>query len=261
MRSPNSLRNVVPAAYSKEERMSVIFLNYFPIFNTDSASSNSGLENERQSPLLRLPTNIRNRIYKYATESCWVHISYVVRGETLTPGDCWGVPQPSYFQRVYHPDQLGGYYYTFRLDPRFPLGHRLGNPEPNRLPLVCGQLYKETVLLPYERNVWLFEDAHVFRQFVEKDRKWPVAQRRAVRTVMTASELYVKDLWKKLFLRLETVIVRGQKGELTYVDPRLKKETTAGTVKGKGKATKNSFGKAKGSRKKKSERVELKEGE
>ncbi|KAF2809924.1 uncharacterized protein BDZ99DRAFT_570561 [Mytilinidion resinicola] len=143
------------------------------------------------------------------------HISYVVRGETLPLGDYWGVRQSSYFQRVHHSNQYGGSYYTFLLDPRSPQINTLSYPEISRLPLDCRQLYKETVLLPYDSNVWSFEDAHVFRQFVEKDRKWPVAQRRAVRTVMTASELYVKDLWKKLFLRLERVVLRGRNGELT----------------------------------------------
>lgn len=54
---------------------------------------------------------------------------------------------------------------------------------------VCRQLYRETSLLPFQLNAWFFESTCVMERYVFRERRLPLAQRRAIHTLYVNSRL------------------------------------------------------------------------
>ena len=63
---------------------------------------------------------------------------------------------------------------------------------------VCRQLYRETALLPYSLNVWSFENYYVMKRYILKEKRLPLLQRRAIRTLLVGSELSCRGLSKTM---------------------------------------------------------------
>lgn len=49
---------------------------------------------------------------------------------------------------------------------------------------VCRQLYEETATLPFEWNVFSFEHQSVFERYIMREKRLPLFQRRALRTLL-----------------------------------------------------------------------------
>jgi hypothetical protein len=110
--------------------------------------------NARESPLLRLPAELRNRIYDLV----------------LYEGD-YNFASHFYIKDDQDQDDFLNFE-GFKVDPKVP----------NRLGLIrtCRQLYAETVLLPFSLNTFVFR-THAMQYFF--DSKTTMAQSRAIRAI------------------------------------------------------------------------------
>ncbi|KAF2258995.1 hypothetical protein CC78DRAFT_621388 [Lojkania enalia] len=140
--------------------------------------------NARESPLLRLPAELRMKIYEYVLGGGnTIRIEQVMldcgtAGELgLTPTFAWGCSV-------------------------FPPGTDHYNITPNHMPCgvqaarsftllngVCRQLYKETATLPYILNKWADDYVlswSVLYQYSFVEKRLPPPQRRAIRTLFSA---------------------------------------------------------------------------
>ena len=146
--------------------------------STPNLSSGSWRLNQQCSPLLRLPPELRSLIYDYVLAGHHIHVLYrpwvrrwrkknFQRFEEVTRGGfhCQTTPDP-------------------RLRPSKSMSRRLQQRGFTLLSPVCRQLYRETPLIPYQRNVWSFENYYVLNRYVLKENRLPLLQRRAIRSVM-----------------------------------------------------------------------------
>jgi len=69
---------------------------------------------------------------------------------------------------------------------------------------VCRQLYLETALLPYKLNAWSFENKSVMERYVVREKRLPLPQRRAIRTLYVNGPMS-KSL-EKFFGGLEVIV-------------------------------------------------------
>lgn len=138
-------------------------------------------QNQRRSPLLRLPPELRNRIYELVLDvgqvnvgfKRWEHRLRTPHGrrafDTIEGGFCCRVLGRD--ENPWRPSK-----------PPVP-----GDPAPSRgmtlLSPVCRRLYHETTLLPYTLNAWSFASRHVMERYVMKEKRLPLPQRRAIHTL------------------------------------------------------------------------------
>lgn len=149
------------------------------------------LHNLESSPFLRLPPEIRNRIYALVLTVGQIHIRY----------------RPWRHHEHYNEAIRGGYYAlvldttqdpwattpasssssSFRTAP-FHVGGGLGLRKAlTLLSPVCRQLYGETATLPFCLNTWSFENTHIMDRYLRREKSLALAQRRAI-CVLIANE-------------------------------------------------------------------------
>ncbi|KAK3306389.1 uncharacterized protein B0T15DRAFT_509776 [Chaetomium strumarium] len=157
--------------------------------------------NQQSSPLLRLPPELRNRIYELVLDVGQINVRFKkweLRQRTRRNG-----------QRYY--ETIEGGFWCLVLDrdqnpwrslrstyPAAPRGMTLLSP-------VCRQLYHETVLLPFRLNAWSFESAHVMDRYVMKEKRLPKPHRRAIRLLYAQAVLPAAV--EKYFGGLEEVVL------------------------------------------------------
>ncbi|CAK7275526.1 hypothetical protein SEPCBS57363_006736 [Sporothrix epigloea] len=145
--------------------------------------------NADDSPLLRLPPELRNRIYDLVLNVGQIHVRH--RPWRLRK------PLPSPTER----SGMTGEFYAIALDVNQDAwskkscrsfaksSNRRSVPLPDALtPLaaVCRQLYRETATLPFSVNAWSFESAHVMERYLLRDKLLALFQRRAIAVLIVS---------------------------------------------------------------------------
>ncbi|KAK1497010.1 hypothetical protein CTAM01_08022 [Colletotrichum tamarilloi] len=144
------------ATYAKGKRYGV--LGYLP--EPGSREAELWELNRTQSPFLRLPPEIRNKIYCLLLSNMGIHVLHDPKTGsfhclTLRPG---ANPWTSV--------------------PAAVLGRGL-----TLLVLVCRQLYHETELIPYRENAWSWATPGLMERYLLTERRMGFAQRRVLREV------------------------------------------------------------------------------
>jgi hypothetical protein len=135
--------------------------------------------NQTKSPLLRLPAEIRNRIYELVLGSKTIVIDF----------------------KPYHVNNSGVVERTFNYTPTTYRGHV--NPFPARsiskslftttkltlMNSVCRQLYHETEILPFKLNCWAFEKYLTMMNFLFVDKQLMRKQRAAIKELLVTDQL------------------------------------------------------------------------
>ncbi|CAI6233516.1 unnamed protein product [Periconia digitata] len=151
--------------------------------------------NAAESPLLRLPAEIRLMIWKYALGGNTIMMNFTARHHNLSfsADEEGGFFPPGRFSCLTFPDRISPFLKSSvgKASKGFTL---LNN--------VCRQLYKETALLPYELNSWACNDDKFFLRYVREKRLLP-DQRRAIKRYHTTRECY-RSFLNEAFLRLKT---------------------------------------------------------
>ncbi|KAK0642031.1 hypothetical protein B0T16DRAFT_334305 [Cercophora newfieldiana] len=201
--------------------------------------------NRTASPLLRLPPELRNRIYELVLSvgqinvcyKKWSHKNHTTRSgqrttETVVEGgfycrilpktqDPWKLAVTS---RNHSGAAAQGESSSDTKTTKYPQGMTL-------LSSASRQLYNETVLLPYALNVWSFESNHVMERLLLKEKRLPVLQRRAIRILYTPSVLTVAV--EKALGSLEVLLLQGGV-RMTRVVIEKGEGDASGSGKGKG---------------------------
>lgn len=169
--------------------------------------------NRLDSPLLRLPPELRNQIYELVLEVGQINVCFKkfehwkarthTNGqryyETATPG--------GFFCRVLDRDQN-----PWTLPPASQCQRGM-----TLLSSVCRMLYKETVLLPYSLNVWSFDTMSTMERYILKEKRLPRPQVRAIRVVYTKAVL--PDRFDRSLGGLDVMLVQGGLRLTKVVDP------------------------------------------
>jgi hypothetical protein len=182
--------------------------------------------NRLNSPLLRLPFELRLQIYRNVLGDRQIHIFFVPwqhkqrikNGQAYTETikgefryevlekrqDPWKVDRRDL--RKQHPRDL--------INPRGPTVAAAAaddddTPQITLLSGVCRQLYLETALLPHQLNTWSFETMNVMERYILKENRMPLMQRRAVQ-MLYCKERLSKALEKK-FGGLKVIIWKDGK--------------------------------------------------
>src|SRR4051794_33759956 len=135
--------------------------------------------NRLESPLLRLPPEIRNQIYELVLDVGQINVCFKKfehwKARTHNNGQrCYETAAPGgFFCRILERDQNP---WTIRPTASCPRGMTL-------LSSVCRMLYKETVLMPYELNVWSFDSLPTMERYILKEKRLPRPQVRAIRVM------------------------------------------------------------------------------
>lgn len=151
------------------------------------------------SPLLRLPGELRNRIYELVLDVGQVHVLYKRWGHRARKDGKLGYET---IEGGFHCQVLDR-----RQDPWAP--RPTGGPPRKGMTLlsgVCRQLYHETSALPFGLNYWSFENVGVMDRLFIKEKRMTRAQRRAIKTLY--SELPLTVSHDKVFENLEVVLLR-----------------------------------------------------
>lgn len=114
-----------------------------------------GAANARNSPLLRLPAELRNKIFKEAIGNNCISIVQERRPMGSTHNVVKNYGPPDHFQDKYPTLGESSAYY--------------------HIPLVCRQVYNETALLPYSLNIFSFKSAGLRRHVLPEEvgiQKW-----------------------------------------------------------------------------------------
>ena len=78
---------------------------------------------------------------------------------------------------------------------------------------VCRQLYNETAPLHYRLNVWSFENYYVMKRYILKEKRIPLLQRRAMRTLLLGPGNYLPLTIERYLGGLEVLLVE-HKGKI-----------------------------------------------
>ncbi|KAK4097674.1 hypothetical protein N658DRAFT_518468 [Parathielavia hyrcaniae] len=133
--------------------------------------------NHQNSPLLRLPPELRNRIYELVLDVGQIHVCFKKwkhRVQTRSGQRYYETTEGGFCCRILDRDQNP----WKTIDAAFECSPRRGM---TLLSPVCRQLYHETALLPFRLNAWSFESAQVMDRYVLKEKKLPRPHRRAIR--------------------------------------------------------------------------------
>ncbi|KAL1591500.1 hypothetical protein SLS60_011892 [Paraconiothyrium brasiliense] len=159
----------------------------------DSAEAQAWSANQSNSPLLRLPSNVRRSIFEYALGGNSIEFGYVTYlVETLPDGKQRSVPYFQYTSNVYDDrhNPFQGSRVLLHDDPDF-LGMTLLNG-------ICRQLYFETYTLPYSLNDFYITSSNaLFNFLVQEDRLQP-QQCKAIKSLVILHELPVPAVLEKL---------------------------------------------------------------
>ncbi|KAK5652223.1 hypothetical protein OQA88_10720 [Cercophora sp. LCS_1] len=166
--------------------------------------------NKVASPFLRLPGEIRNRIYELVLDVGQIHVRYKRWEHRRKNGQLGYETIPGGFhclalKRRQNPWASGG----------VPISNKRGM---TLLSGICRQLYHETSALPFGLNYWSFENVGVMDRLFFKEKRVTRAQRRAITTVF--SELPLTTTHDKAFEGLEQVLLKhgGKMVRLTRIN-------------------------------------------
>ncbi|KAK4184817.1 hypothetical protein QBC35DRAFT_390883 [Podospora australis] len=168
--------------------------------------------NQQASPLLKLPPELRNRIYELVLHVGQVNVCYK-RWEHKKRLRAKGLPcnnnKNDNDKKI--DNNEGGFYCRLLPERQNPWETNGLKHRPQRgmtlLSGVCRQLYHETALLPYSLNAWSFESAHVMDRFVMKEKRLPIPHRRAIHLLY--SQTVLTTALEKYFGGLKVVLVAG----------------------------------------------------
>lgn len=171
--------------------------------------------NQQVSPLLRLPSELRNQIYELVLDVGQINVCFKKwehRARTRSNGQ-------RYYETI-----VGGFccrilgrdqnpWREVKQAPRTTAGPSLPPPPPPPPPRrglkllspVCRQLYHETALLPFRLNAWSFESLHVMDRFVMKEKRLALPHRRAIRLLY--SQTVLPAAVEKYFGGLEVIVL------------------------------------------------------
>ncbi|KAK0742094.1 hypothetical protein B0T21DRAFT_381792 [Apiosordaria backusii] len=170
------------------------------------------------SPLLRLPPELRNRIYELVLSVGQIQVIFKKYQFRVINNGTIGNSRPTY-------ETLPGGFGCLILDREenpWPTAHLHKSVPPAErekasiytwgrgmtlLSPVCRQLYHETVLLPYRLNAWSFRSIAVMDRFLVKERRLPKSHRGAIRVLY--SQCVLTAAVEKLFAGLEVVLLDG----------------------------------------------------
>ncbi|KAF6828700.1 hypothetical protein CPLU01_08362 [Colletotrichum plurivorum] len=145
-----------PATYGKGKRHGVF--GYLP--ERGSREAELWDLNKLLSPLLRLPPEIRNKIYRILLSSRRIHVLHDPRSQSF---HCVALHPPAN---------------PWRYRPRHVLSRGMTLLGP-----VCRQLYHETDLMAYGENTWSWQTLGVMERFLVTERRLGRVQRGAMREV------------------------------------------------------------------------------
>ena len=156
--------------------------------------------NRRLSPLLRLPPELRNRIYELVLDVGQINVCFKK----------WEHKARTRNGQRYYETVGGGFWCRILAKDQNPWGGPKAPSAPPRRGLkllspVCRQLYHETALLPFRLNAWSFESLHVMDRFVMKEKRLALPHRRAIR--MLYSQTVLPAPVEKYFGGLEVVVL------------------------------------------------------
>ncbi|KAK4234954.1 hypothetical protein C8A03DRAFT_46805 [Achaetomium macrosporum] len=156
--------------------------------------------NQQSSPLLRLPPELRNRIYELVLDVGQINVRFKK----------WEHRQRTRNGQRYYETIEGGFWCLILDREQNPWRAPKGAYPPaargmTLLSPVCRQLYHETVLLPFRLNAWSFESLHVMDRYVLKEKRLPKPHRRAIRLLYAQTVL--PAAMEKYFGGLEVVVL------------------------------------------------------
>ncbi|KAH6668130.1 hypothetical protein F5X68DRAFT_216776 [Plectosphaerella plurivora] len=132
--------------------------------------------NQKTSPLLCLPPEIRNRIYELVLANHRIHVLHtpLPKKTGVAPGE---TPRGGFHCIILH--RRANPFGPDKLKARHVLARGLTLLSP-----VCRQLYHETALIPYATGTWSFASPGLMERYLLLERRLPVLQRRAVRRLV-----------------------------------------------------------------------------
>lgn len=151
-------------------------------------------ENETQSPLLRLPAELRWAIYEHMLGDKTICVRFA--SHKWTKSQRSGTKQWVY-------ETHGGFHCTVfngREANPFLLGSgkSIGTGGFTLLSGVCRQLYQETATLPFQLNTLAFESPLVMERYLMKERRLSLPLRRAIKTLFVRVDRPPKTIEKYL---------------------------------------------------------------
>ncbi|KAL2267875.1 hypothetical protein VTJ83DRAFT_5152 [Remersonia thermophila] len=158
--------------------------------NPDTPEFQLWERNQRLSPLLRLPPELRNRIYELVLDVGQIHVCFKRwehKARIRNGQRCYETSEGGFYCRILDRDQN-----PWR-DPRSKKKPSPDKPDGPRgmtlLSPVCRQLHHETALLPFRLNAWSFDSLHTMDRYLLKEKRLPLPQRRALRLLYTQTVL------------------------------------------------------------------------
>ncbi|KAF2271017.1 hypothetical protein CC78DRAFT_588859 [Lojkania enalia] len=179
--------------------------NWIPL---DSELTRLWKDNQTTSPFLKLPAEVRNRIYEYLYGGktiavgfdTYKTIGYEFDGTTAIST----IPVFTYYRMVFNR----------RCNPLDPASYpHLPHCDFDIfivLSLVCRQLYHETVILPYKLNRWVFDCHNTMFNFLFMERKLCRQYRKAVAEIVVREELPGDNLVQILPGLKKVLLVQGR---------------------------------------------------
>ncbi|CAN8103180.1 unnamed protein product [Discula destructiva] len=177
-------------AYRNRDRLIRYQLHNGFLSDEGSSEAQRYHRNKVSSPLLRLPSELRLRIYHLLLGDRQIHIHFVP----------WQFKRPLKRSKAGQESVKGHFQYKvmpYKQNPwasdvenLWEAASASQNAAEARLTLlsgVCRQLYHETALLPHMLNTWSFESIHMMERYILKESRMSLQQRRAVEI------LYCKD--------------------------------------------------------------------
>ncbi|KAK4118881.1 hypothetical protein N657DRAFT_582867 [Parathielavia appendiculata] len=137
--------------------------------------------NQQMSTLLRLPPELRNRIYELVLDVGQIHVCFKKwkhRIQTRNGQRYYETTEGGFCCQILDRDQNPWKAISTTNAPSSAASPRRGM---TLLSPVCRQLYHETALLPFRLNAWSFESAQVMDRYVMKEKRLPRPHRRAIR--------------------------------------------------------------------------------
>ncbi|KAL2129644.1 hypothetical protein VTI74DRAFT_7501 [Chaetomium olivicolor] len=156
--------------------------------------------NQQLSFLLRLPAELRNRIYELVLNVGQINVRFKKwehKPRTRNGQRYYKTTEGGFWCRILDRDQ-NPWRESKASDCPSPRGMTLLSP-------VCRQLYHETVLLPFRLNAWSFESLAVMDRYVIKEKRLPLPHRRAIRLLYSPTVLPAPV--EKFFGGLEVVVL------------------------------------------------------
>ncbi|ERT02452.1 uncharacterized protein SPSK_05566 [Sporothrix schenckii 1099-18] len=180
--------------------------------------------NALESPFLRLPPEIRNRIYALVLTVGQIHVRYRPWRMRTTKGGDNKANAKAHSHSGFYAVALGVDQDAWRAttttttttaDTKKATSRARVTALPDALtPLaaVCRQLYRDTASLPFALNAWSFESARLMERFLVREKRLALYQRRAIAVlVVSVSDDLPSRAMEKYLGGLRAVVWRDGK--------------------------------------------------